>query len=208
MKYRKIFIFIAAISIFLLYGCGNSGKSGAKTVKAAQFTDLIFDNTDLLPNTDFTWNMGKEDFLSKVYRADILDPDSGTFDEYRYSHSRETNTTTFTPLISYTVDGIPGEAEAAFAFNEEGLFKSGYAWVFKEGEEDKAKKAVEILADNFNTNENLTENQLEIPDLTKEDMVAFPYRYQWLLTDSSQGYVELVVSELKKNIIVQVTVGI
>ena len=50
--------------------------------------------------------MSREEFLSKVGRADIFDPDSETFDEYRYYYSDETNITTFTPLTVYEIGGI------------------------------------------------------------------------------------------------------
>ena len=50
--------------------------------------------------------MSREEFLSKVERADIFDPDSETFDEYRYYYSDETNITTFTPLTVYEIGGI------------------------------------------------------------------------------------------------------
>lgn len=208
MKHKKIFVLIALILIFLLAGCGNAGKSDTKTIKVSQFTDLIFDGTDLLPNTDFAWNMSRDDFLSKVYRADVLDPGSETFNEYRYSHSKETNITTYTPMIACVVDGIPGEGEAAFAFNEEGLFRTGYVWIYKEDETNNAEKALACLMDNLNTSEYTLENQFEIPDLSNAETADFPYEYQWLPADSSQGYIELGVLKLKGHTIVQVTVGI
>ena len=152
--------------------------------------------------------MSKEDFLSKVEGADVLDPDSETFDEYRYFYSSETGITTFTPLITYEIGGISGEAEAAFAFGGEGLFRAGYVWNFNEGEEDKVKQAVAVLAEDFNANENIQENPFEIPDLSDKDTAAFPYRYEWQLRDFPQGHIELGILKIKEDILVQVTAGI
>ncbi len=208
MKKNIIFLAITIAFILSLYGCGRSNGSDIKTVRVSQFTDLIFEDTSFLPNNEFTWNMGKDDFLSMVYGADTMDPDSESFEEYRYFYSEETNITTFTPPMVYAVNDIPGEAEAAFAFNEGGLFKAGYVWTYKADEAEKAEKAVTILAQDFNTNENIVEGQPEIPDFSDEDSNPFPYRYQWPLVGGSQGYIELSVLKMQENIIVQLTVGI
>lgn len=129
---RRISVWLIVVSVMvLLYGCGNSHQSEGKREKVSEFTDLLFEDDVFVPNRDFAWNMSKEDFLSKVEGADVLDPDSETFDEYRYFYSSETGITTFTPLITYEIGGISGEAEAAFAFGGEGLFRAGYVWNFK-----------------------------------------------------------------------------
>ena len=151
MRNKIGFLFFTIILMFLLFGCNNFSESDIKTIQVSQFTNLIFDKTMLVPNSEFTWNVSKEDFLSRIYGADTLDPNSNSFDEYRYFYSKETNITTFTPPISYAVDNIPGKAEVAFAFNERGLFKTGYVWTFKSNEINKAEKVVTILAGDFNT---------------------------------------------------------
>lgn len=208
MKRKPLFLLMTVITIFLLYGCGNPGQSDTKTVEAVQFTDLIFDEKALVPNSDFSWNMSKEDFLSKIHRADIFDPDNESFDEYRFFFSEETNITTFTPMITYDVGSIPGEAEVIYAFREDGLFKSGYVWTFEDGEAEKAQETANVLINDFNTNENILENQFEAPDLLKDDTAAFPYQYQWSLPDSPEGYIKLGIFRMRESILVQVTVGI
>ncbi len=208
MKRRISFWLITVSVMVLLFGCGNSNQSEGKREKVSEFTDLLFEDDVFVPNRDFAWNMSKEDFLSKVEGADVLDPDSETFDEYCYFYSSETGITTFTPLITYEIGGISGEAEAAFAFGGEGLFRAGYVWNFNEGEEDKVKQAVAVLAEDFNANENIQENPFEIPDLSDKDTAAFPYRYEWQLRDFPQGHIELGILKIKEDILVQVTAGI
>lgn len=208
MKKKTGFLFFTMVLMYSLFGCNNFSESDIKTIQVSQFTNLIFDKTMLVPNSEFTWNVSKEDFLSRVYGADTLDPNSDSFDEYRYFYSEETNITTFTPPISYAVDNIPGEAEVAFAFNERGLFKSGYVWTFKSDEINKVEKAVTILVEDFNVNENITKNQFEMPDLSNKDTVAFPYGYQWFPVSGTQEYIDLSISKLRESIIVQITVGI
>lgn len=208
MKRRISFWLITVSVMVLLFGCGNSNQSEGKREKVSEFTDLLFEDDVFVPNRDFAWNMSKEDFLSKVEGADVLDPDSETFDEYRYFYSSETGITTITPLITYEIGGISGEAEAAFAFGGEGLFRAGYVWDFNEGEEDKVKQAVAVLAEDLNANENIQENPFEIPDLSDKDAAAFPYRYEWQLRDFPQGHIELGILKIKEDILVQVTAGI
>lgn len=208
MKRRISFWLITVSVMVLLFGCGNSNQSEGKREKVSEFTDLLFEDDVFVPNRDFAWNMSKEDFLSKVEGADVLDPDSETFDEYCYFYSSETGITTFTPLITYEIGGISGEAEAAFAFGGEGLYRSGYVWNFNEGEEDKVKQAVAVLAEDLNANENIQENPFEIPDLSDKDAAAFPYRYEWQLRDFPQGHIELGIFKIKEDILVQVTAGI
>ena len=206
---RRISVWLIVVSVMvLLYGCGNSHQSEGKREKVSEFTDLLFEDDVFVPNRDFAWNISKEGFLSKVEGADVLDPDSETFDEYRYFYPSETGITTFTPLITYEIGGISGEAEAAFAFGGEGLFRAGYVWNFNEGEEDKVKQAVAVLAEDFNANENIQENPFEIPDLSDKDTAAFPYRYEWQLRDFPQGHIELGILKIKEDILVQVTAGI
>ncbi len=208
MKGRISFWLITVSVMVLLYGCGNSNQSEGKREKVSKFTDLLFEDDVFVPNRDFAWNMSKEDFLSKVEGADILDPESETFDEYRYSYSGKTGITTFTPLITYEIGGISGEAEVAFAFGGEGLFRAGYVWDFNEGEEDKVKQAVAVLAEDLNANENIQENPFEIPDLSDKDAAALPYQYEWQLRDFPQGHIELEILKIKESILVQVTAGI
>ena len=200
MKRRISFWLITVSVMVLLFGCGNSNQSEGKREKVSEFTDLLFEDDVFVPNRDFAWNMSKEDFLSKVEGADVLDPDSETFDEYCYFYSSETGITTFTPLITYEIGGISGEAEAAFAFGGEGLFRAGYVWDFNEGEEDKVKQAVAVLAEDLNANENIQENPFEIPDLSDKDAAAFPYRYEWQLRDFPQGHIELGIFKIKEDI--------
>lgn len=208
MKKKTGFLLFTIILMFLLFGCNNFSESDIKTIEVSQFTNLIFNKTMLVPNSEFTWNVSKEDFLSGIYGADTLDPNSDSFDEYRYFYSKETNITTFTPPITYAVDNILGEAEVAFAFDERGLFKSGYVWTFKSNEINKAEKVVTILAEDLNTNENIIENQFEIPDLMNKDTTAFPYRYQWFPACGTQEYIELSILKIQEYIIIEVTVGI
>ena len=88
------------------------------------------------------------------------------------------------------------------------MYRSGYVWNFNEGEEDKVKQAVAVLAEDFNANENIQENPFEIPDLSDKDTAAFPYWYEWQLRDFPQGNIKLGILKIKKNILVEVTAGI
>ena len=66
MKRRISFWLITVSVMVLLFGCGNSNQSEGKREKVSEFTDLLFEDDVFVPNRDFTWNMSKEDFLSKV----------------------------------------------------------------------------------------------------------------------------------------------
>lgn len=75
--------------ILVFWGCGDRGALDVKTVKASRFTDLVFDGDALTPGQGFNWQMGTEDYLSKVYGADTMKPGSESFNEYRYFYSEE-----------------------------------------------------------------------------------------------------------------------
>lgn len=207
MKY-KFYLVAATVLMLILCGCGSLGKSDIKSVKVSNFTDLIFDDGVFVPNTEFAWNMSEDDFLSKVYGADRMDPDSENFDEYRYSNSEETNITTFTPPVSYRIDPVPTEVEAAYAFNESGLFKAGYVWTFKENETDKAEQTIAALIKDVSSNENIMDGQFEAPALSDMDTDDFPYTCKWTIADLPQGYVEMAVLKIKEHTVVQLTAGI
>lgn len=190
-----------------IMGCTNTNDIDIKQIETLSFTKLIFNQEIFLPNTEFVWNMGTEEFLSKVHGADTMNPESELFDAHRYFHSDESNITTFTPPISYVVDGISGEADVAYVFNENGLFKSGYSWTFKNSEAEKLKEAISVLVEDFNSHTNIEANNIEIPDLAKSGEESFPYKFQWSIIDKPNHYIELAVLNLKDNYILQLTIG-
>lgn len=209
MKKRTIGICLSLV-LLLLCGCSNSHDNGVKTVKVSNFTDLIFDKDVLLPNPDFAWGMTTDDFLSKVYGADTMDPDSENFDNYRYSHSEEANITTFSPPISYAIDGISDKADVGYAFDANGLYQSAYSWIFKSSETEKAAKTVEVLAADLNANPNIAANRFEMPDLSKDarDNPSFLYEYKWSLVNGAEQSIKLLVSgKIPNAIIVTLAIG-
>ncbi|MDO4296639.1 MAG: hypothetical protein Q4D90_10850 [bacterium] len=98
---KKTSYFLLLAVLLLLCACSNG--NGTKTVKADKFTDLIFTDDTLTPNPDFAWDMTTEEFLAKVYRPDIFDESSDTFEPYRYSYNEESKISTFTPFLAYQI---------------------------------------------------------------------------------------------------------
>ena len=205
MLNKKMLSILIITLAYILTGCNNSNSSDIKSIKIAKFTDIIFDDNMLIPSPGLAWNMGTDDFLSKIYGAETMNPESEVFEEYRYSYSEEANITTFTPPVSYRIDHIPCESDVAFAFSKDGLYKVGYSWIFGDNKADAVKETLKILADDFNSNPNIVASQFEVPDLSTENNANFPYEYRWLLVDNSDRYIVLSVFNLK-GYIVQITV--
>lgn len=132
----------------LLYGCGNPNQFGSKREKVSKFTDLLFEDAVFAPNRNFAWNMSREEFLSKVERADIFDPDSETFGEYRYYYSDETNITTFTPLMVYEIGGI-GSSIPDLSDKDAAAFPYQYEWSLRDFPQGYMKQGVLKIRDKF-----------------------------------------------------------
>ena len=92
--------------------------------------------------------MSREEFLSKVERADIFDPDSETFDEYRYYYSDETNITTFTPLTVYEIGGI-GSSIPDLSDKDAAAFPYQYEWSLRDFPQGYMKLGVLKIRDKF-----------------------------------------------------------
>lgn len=204
---KKVFLLFSALLI-LLSGCSQSNKITEKTIEASQFTDLVFKEDMLLPNIELSWNMSVEEFMENIYGADALNPESESFDTYRYSYSEEQKVTTLSPPILYDIYDFPKKAEVTYAFHENGLYMAGYAWMFKTEEAEDAQKTAKALSDDFNTNPCLTEQKVEIPDFSKKETEDIPYTVTWTLADSSKQPVELqlLLRKIQNSILVSVTV--
>lgn len=194
------------IVIVLLCGCSNHDK--VKTIKASKFTDLIFDQNDSIPSTGFTWNMTTDEFLSKVYRADIFDSGSKNFEEYRYSYSEETQISTFHPFITYKITSFPKEAEIMFVFDESGLFRSDYGWIFQDTEAENIEKTLQLLMDDLNSNPNIVPNEVELPDFSDPNTLALPYQYQWDLANEPDKYIRVDIGGIRNSIPISVSVRV
>lgn len=197
---KKMPAIVYLVSAILLCAC--SGDIREKTVKASCITDLIFVEDELVPNKDFVWNMGTEEFLASIYGAEMLRPDSETFEAHRYFHSDEQNTTTFTPPITYRIEGIPGEADIGYAFNENGLYQSGYSWICEDSE--KARTCAEVLAADLNSNPNIVEIPFEIPEAA--GLEGGNVSYEWSLANAPDQHIALLVPNMGDSWIVTITV--
>lgn len=197
-----------AILIFavLLSGCGHAHKTADKNIKVSHFTDLIIDENQVLPNLELAWNMETGAFLEQIYGAETLNPEQEAFEADRYYHSEEQKITTMTPPICYQIDRIPQKAEVTYAFNETGLYKAGYSWIFEENEIESITNTISILCDDFNASACLTESIIEIPDFSKEETMKLPYRVTWLPVDSSGQSVELLLNKIQDSFFIIVTV--
>lgn len=203
-KNSKALLFF--IVIFLLCGCSHN--DGMKTVKTSKFTDLIFDKNLSIPSTDFTWNMTTDEFLSKVYRADIFDSDSKNFEQYRYSYSEETHISTYSPFITYKINSFPKEADIAFVFDESGLFRADYGWVFEDTEVENIETTLRLLIDDLNSNPNVAANEFDLSDFSNKNTLTFPYQYQWNFVNEPDKYIKADIGKIKNFICIAVSVRI
>lgn len=211
---KKIFLCLSCLLVlvvlFVAYFIFRD--TGNKVERVSQFSKLIFHKGEMVPNRSFSWNMGIDDFLSEVYGADTMKPDSESFNQYSYSYNEKFNSTSFTPPITYIVKGIPGEATSMYNFNDTGLYQSGYAWVYNDGSQNEkivmVEKAIEVLAEDINSNPNMIADKLEMPDLTKMDDTLFPYKFRWSHAVNSDWYIELHVGKLRDSFNVAVSIGI
>ncbi len=145
--------------------------------------------------------MSTEDFLAKVYRADMLRPDSETFDFYRYHYIEEKDITTYTPPIEYKVSGIPGEMDVAYVFNRDGLYRAGYSWGFPAADEQKVEKAqtvVKTVVEELNSNPKLTPEPFDLAELLEqlEDSTPAVTKHRWIYTDNPDLRIELMCSNI------------
>lgn len=203
---KKKIMFVLSF-IVLLSGCnGFSRQTAEKTVNISQFTDVIFDDTELLPNTEFAWNMGVDEFMENTYGADVLDPNSKTFDSQRYFYSKEQNVTTLSPPVYYNIDKIPAKAEVIYAFNEDGLFKSGYSWKFEEDKIEDLNETVSILINDLNSNSNLIKQTIDIPNVSENEPFNSSYIITWVLADSPESSIILLLNKIKHTYLLVITI--
>lgn len=203
---KKKIMFVLSF-IVLLSGCnGSSHQTAEKTVNISQFTDVIFDDTELLPNTEFAWNMGVDEFMENTYGADVLDPNSKTFDSQRYFYSKEQNVTTLSSPVYYNIDKIPAKAEVIYAFNEDGLFKSGYSWKFEEDKIEDLNETVSILINDLNSNSNLIKQTIDIPNVLENEVFNSPYTITWVLADSPESSITLRLNKMKHTYLLDITI--
>ena len=203
---KKKIMFVLSF-IVLLSGCnGFSRQTAEKTVNISQFTDVIFDDTELLPNTEFAWNMGVDEFMENTYGADVLDPNSKTFDSKRYFYSKEQNVTTLSPPVYYNIDKIPAKAEVIYTFNEDGLFKSGYSWKFEEDKMEDLNETVSILINDLNSNSNLIKQTIDIPNVLENEVFNSPYTITWVLADSPESSITLRLNKMKHTYLLDITI--
>lgn len=203
---KKKIMFVLSF-IVLLSGCnGFSRQTAEKTVNISQFTDVIFDDTEFLPNTEFAWNMGVDEFMENTYGADVLDPNSKTFDSQRYFYLKEQNVTTLSPPVYYNIDKIPAKAEVIYAFNEDGLFKSGYSWKFEEDKIEDLNETVSILINDLNSNSNLIKQTIDIPNVLENEVFNSPYTITWVLADSPESSITLRLNKMKHTYLLDITI--
>lgn len=202
-KKRFLLYSILVVILVSLCGCSQEDSEGNKTVKVSKFTDLIFQEDELVPNPDFSWNITTDDFVSKVYRGDIFNPESDTFDEYRYYHSDETGITTFTPLITYDIEKFPDDADVMFVFDENGLVRSGYSWILADTKTKDIEDLVSRLTEDMNSNSNVVPISLELPDLSK---IERPYQCKWSLVAEGDSYIQLTISHIKNSNTISISV--
>lgn len=139
--------------------------------------------------------------LSKVYQADIFDSSSKNFEQYRYSYSEETKISTFNPFITYKITSFPKETEIMFVFDESGLFRADYAWMFEDTEVENIEKTLQLLVDDLNANPNIVPNEVELPDFSDKNALTLPYQYQWELTSEPDKYIKVDIGGGIKNFI-------
>ena len=210
---KKLFLFCSCFLVIVVFLTAYFvfRDTGVKSVRVSKISKLIFHKDELVPGTGFVWNMGIDDFLSKVYGADTLKPDSQSFDKYRYSYQEEISITTLRPPLLFSIDNIPGSAQVTYAFDENGLYASVYSWIYNNDSEvqklESVKKAVEVLMDDLNSNPHIIANYFDIPDLSKSSEGDFPYKFKWLLTKQSHRYIELSISKLQYSYIISFTIG-
>lgn len=205
---RSKILFCIIALVYILTGCNDSYRGTVKSIKAENITDIIFEDDVLLPNKDFTWNMKEADFLSVVYGAETMDPESESFEYYRYYHSDEQNITTFTPPVSYRIDGIPCEADVMLVFDEKGLSAAAYSWVFEETEGEEAEKTFALLAENINSDPNIRPEQFELPDLSVGNTTDFPCRYSWEPMDGSDIDINLSALRIQGHLIAEFVIRV
>ena len=174
-----------------------------KDVKVSEFSNINVMDGEIIPNQEFSWKISVDEFLSKIYGSEVLDPDSETFDEGRYWHSEEQGVTTITPPILYRIKGTAVDADVTYAFNEDGLYVTFYFWNFG-GQMEEAQKCAVLIAEDLNTNPYLTPIAYEKPDfsqLTEESL-----QYRWEMKDSSDQYIRMAMRQIYEHSTISISV--
>lgn len=204
MNKKKVILIL--FSLIMLSGCKESNQTVEKTIHISRFTDVIFEDGILLPNTEFVWNMEADEFMENTYGADVLDPNSKTFDSQRYFYSEEQNITTLSPPVCYSIDKIPITAKVIYAFHEDGLFKSGYSWKFEEDNIEDLNETLSILINDLNSNSNLIEQNIDIPNLSENETLNFPYTITWTLINSLESSITLRLNKMQHTYLLDITI--
>lgn len=205
-KYRILILAVTFLYVISFCSCNASDKKNIKIFNVSNISDLIFDKDKLVPNKDFTWNTSIDEFLSKTHGAETMTPDNEKFEELRYHHIDESDITTLIPPVAYSFAKIPIEADVAYAFNKEGLYKVGYSWIFNGNQSTEAKKSLEILKNDLNSNENIIAKDFELPDLSKLGDTTLPYQYKWSLSNETDKYIEMSINKLQQHFVLQLTI--
>lgn len=142
---KKMLSFL--LSLVLLAGC--SSGSSEKTVKVSDVADLIAAQDTLVPGPDYSWGLDEETLLEQVHGADTMIPGSEQFDSLRYSYNGAFHAATYTPPVRYQLKGIKTDATCAYAFCGDGLYMSGYQWIF-DGSEADAQEGIETILSQLN----------------------------------------------------------
>jgi len=180
-----------------LAGCSSgSGGAAEKKVKVSGVADLIVAQDTLVPGLDFSWNLDEKTFLEQVDGAETMIPGSEQFDEYRYSYNGPFDTATFSPPVLYQLKGIKTDASVAYAFCGDGLYMSGYQWIFNDSEED-AQKGIETILNQLNELSFLSPVSGETPTA---DMFQQNASCQWAPKDAPEQSVTLTVSRIQTNV--------
>lgn len=188
------------LSLVLLAGC--SSGSSEKTVKVSDVADLIAAQDTLVPGPDFSWDLDEETFLEQVHGADTMIPGSEQFDSLRYSYNGAIDAATYTPPVRYQLKGIKTDATCAYAFCGDGLYMSGYQWIF-DGSEADAQEGIETILSQLNEISFLSPVSGETPTA---EMFQQNASFQWTPKDAPEQSVTLTVSRIRTNTSILLTV--
>lgn len=189
------------LSLVLLAGCSSGDSvSSEKKIKVSSLDNLIFADDTLVPNPDFSWNLDEETFLEQVDGAETMIPGNEQFDSLRYSYNASLDAATYTPPVLYQLKGVKTEAKVSYAFCGDGLYMSGYHWVFAD-DETNAQDGIETILSQLNEISFLSPASGETPTAEIFQQNA---SCQWVSKDApeqdaSGQSVTLTVSRMRTN---------
>lgn len=95
-----------------------------------------------------------------------------------------------------------------FVFDESGLFRSDYGWIFQDTEAENIEKTLQLLMDDLNSNPNIVPNEVELPDFSDPNTLALPYQYQWDLANEPDKYIRVDIGGIRNSIPISVSVRV